>query len=303
MFNRRIGVLSILSFAAFAFVSVPGPAAAQHSAPAPVEPVCRVIQSGLPLPAVLQETSGLARSSRDPNVFWTHNDGNKSELFAIDGNGQLLSRTRVIGALLTDWEDIETGSCGNGGCLYIADIGDNNSNRQHITIYRIEEPAIGAATTGQAVPLHARYPDGARDAEALFSDGSGNLYIVSKGREGPVTLYRYRARATPVAMATLERVRDLFPLPKNERDRVTSATSSPTGKWIGVRTYRTLYLYDAQQLLNGGVAQPRQADLSMLAEAQGEALVLSDDGDVWLSSEAERKGAPPRLSRLRCDLR
>ena len=301
MFDRRTVFLSIVSFATFQLL--PRPAAAQHVAPSPVEAVCRVVQSGIKLPEFLRETSGLARSSRDPNVFWTHNDGNKSELFSVDGNGQLLSRVRLVGAPLTDWEDIETGRCGSASCLYIADIGDNNSNRQHITIYRIEEPAIGAATTAHPVALQARYPDGARDAEAFFSDNAGNLYIVTKGRESPVALYRYRAQARPMAMATLERVRELFPLPSNVRDRVTAATSSPNGKWIGVRTYRTLYLYDAEQLLNGGAAHPRQADLSVLSEAQGEALVLSDDGDVWVTSEAERKATQPRMSRLRCDLR
>ena len=36
-------------------------------------------------------------------------------------------------------------------------------------------------------------------------------------------------------------------------------------------------------------AVPLRVDLEPLDEAQGEALVLGDDGTVWLTSEAEKK--------------
>src|SRR5690606_27133660 len=102
---------------------------------------CTIVESGVRLPRDTKETSGLARSSIDPDVFWTHNDrGNDPVLFAIGSDGALRARVTVTGASLIDWEDIERGPCGDGRCLFIADIGDNSANRESITIYEVAEP-------------------------------------------------------------------------------------------------------------------------------------------------------------------
>lgn len=273
---------------------------------------CEVIDADMPLPDEVRETSGLARSTRDPGVFWTHNDaGNDPELFAFDRDGRLIQRVVVTGSELVDWEDLESAPCGDGGaCLYVGDIGDNDAERDHITIYRVPEPGARDTRTAPAEALHARFPDGPRDAEALFAARSGDLYIITKGRAEEIGLYRYPAPQRPTGTVTLERVRTLFPAPRDGGDRVTAATSTPDGRWVGVRTNRRLYLYPARALLSAGPAgagetgtdavEPITIDLSPLAEPQGEALAMADDGAVWVSSEADDEG--PRWSRLRCSL-
>ena len=263
--------------------------------------VCRVASSGSPLPEEVRETSGLAQSRRDRNLFWTHNDaGNGTDLFAVDGSGKLVGRVRVRDAEAVDWEDLVAGPCEGGNCLYVGDIGDNDAERESITIYEIPEPDPRAAQTEPARVLHARFPDGPRDAEALFILPSGDLYVVTKGRETPITLYRYPAPHRAGEVVTLERVRDLAAEPRTDEDRVTSATATPSGSWVGIRTYRTLLLYPAAALVGGGAATPTRVDLTPLGEDQGEALVLTDDGTVWVSSEAGNKDAPPRWGRLQC---
>lgn len=262
---------------------------------------CEVVDRDNPLPDEVRETSGLARSTRDPGIFWTHNDaGNGPHIFAIGEDGRLIQRVRVTGAEPSDWEDLEAAPCGDGGaCLYVGDIGDNDAERERITIYRVREPdpADGSAS---ADPLHARFPDGPRDAEALFADGSGDLYVITKGRAEEVALYRYPGPQRPGETVTLERIRTLFPPPGDNADRVTAATSTPDGLWVGVRTYRTLYLYRTRALVSAGAIDPITVDLSGLAEPQGEAIAIADDGTVWVSSEAGDRG--PRWSRLRCEL-
>ena len=99
----------------------------------------------------------------------------------------------------------------------------------------------------------------------------------------------------------LERIRELFPEPDNDDDRVTAATSTPDGRWIGIRTYRTLYIYDADRLVSGGAVDPTAINLAPLFEGQGEGLAMAD-GTVWLSSEAANRRSAAELNRLVCSL-
>jgi hypothetical protein len=271
-----------------------GRAAAQST-----ESICRAVSTSV-LPDVARESSGLAKSRTRPGVLWTHNDqGHASELFAIDESGRLLQRVRVPVRAI-DWEDIDAAACVGGSCVYVGDIGDNDGDRDTITIYRIAEPAAGATESGGAVALRARYPDGPEDAEALLALPTGDLFIVTKGRKHDIALYRYPAPPRPEQIVVLERVRALFPEPKDNDDRVTAATATPDGRWIGVRTYRTLYLYPATPLLSGAAVRPTVVDLASFDEGQGEGLAMANDGTVWLSSEAENKRSRPQLRTLAC---
>lgn len=276
-------------------------AAAPASAQSAAEKTCTITTVPRPIPTEVRETSGIARGRTNPDVFWTHNDsGNESELFALTTDGQLAARVAIEGAKLSDWEDIEAGPCGDDNCLYLADTGDNAERRARITIHEVIEPKLPATSVRINRSIVARYADGPRDAEALFRLPNGELFIVSKGRSQPIAVYQLRLAGTNEE-ATLERVRELFPVPKDQRDRVSSATASPNGEWVAIRTYRTLYIFRTQQLLNGGEAHITFS-LEPLAEKQGEAIALDDDGKVWLTSEAEQKKDQPTFAGLQCTL-
>ncbi len=261
---------------------------------------CEVASAMRPLPMTVKETSGLARSLSDPSLFWTHNDaGNQPVIFSVSSDGSLRSRARVTGASLDDWEDIASAPCGDAKCLFIGDIGDNSGNRSSITIYRVTEPAAGATVTSPATAVRARYPGGSRDAEAMFVL-SGRTYIVTKGRKEPIELYRVPASGSGVLV--MEKVRDLWREPKSNDDRVTSASASPGGRWVAIRTYRRLYIFDAAALTRaGGSVSPIEMDLSPVGEPAGEGVAIADDGTVWLSSEASGK-RPPGIASLKCSL-
>lgn len=278
-----------------------GPGLASGARAPSLEP-CRAAGPLVPLPAAMRETSGLARSRRDPGVLWTHNDSGRPVLFAVDTSGRLVGEVEVAGATLEDWEDLEMGPCDGGSCLYIGDIGDNASDRRSVAIHVVPEPEAGASRSAPAAVLRARYPDGPRDAEAMFVLPTGDIYLVTKGRDSDIALYRLaRDRQRPGGTATLERVRTLGPRPKQPH-RVTGASASPDGRWVAIRTYSTLHLYRAAELTGAGPARPLSFDLTPLRERQGEAVVLTDEGDVWLTSEAGRRRDLPALGRLRCTL-
>jgi len=265
--------------------------------------LCQVRRTGVALPASVRETSGLALSHRTPGVLWTHNDsGNEPVLFALDTAGVMLGQVRVTGAGLVDWEDLGAGPCEAGTCLFIADIGDNLGLRDSVTIYVVPEPLPTDVETAPTIAFHARYPDGARDAEGVFVLTSGDIYIVSKGGRGPIAIYRFPLTAQiPGTTATLERVRELWPR-SSPGLRVTGATISPDGRWVMTRTYRMLFRYSTDELIGGKTALPTEFDLRPLHERQGESVALSDSGDVWLTSEADGRWAAPAFSRLFCRL-
>lgn len=266
-------------------------------------PVCEPAAGPTVLPDVVRETSGLAWSRLNRSVLWTHNDsGNEPVLFAIDTTGRLVGRVEVSGASLVDWEDLAAAPCDGGQCLYIADIGDNRRARSAITVYVIPEPAADAGRSESARAIHARYPDGAQDAEAIFVLPGGDIYLVTKGRHANIGLYRLsKTRQQSGTEVTLERMRDLYPRPGNQRDRVTGAAASHDGKWVAIRTYRTLLLYPVDALTRRQ-APPSRYDLTPLREVQGESVAFSEDGQLWLTTEAERKRDRPALRRLRCSL-
>ena len=273
----------------------------RHDPPAPAAQVCRTIEAGVALPAQVRETSGLAVSST-ATVLWTHNDrGHDPVVYAVAAEGGLRGTVAVTGVAPVDWEDIEAAPCASGRCLYIADIGDNDTARGHVTIYEITEPALDDDRAA-ARAMRARYPDGARNAEAMFMLPGGDVYIVTKGDDSAPALYRFPATMRARGDVVLERVRGAMGQPQQRRDYITGAAATPDGRWVAIRTYGALHIYAAADLLSGTGSASITMDLVPLGEAQGEGVAIADDGTVWLSSEAEGGGAAPRLARLRCTL-
>ena len=141
------------------------------------------------LPEPLAEASGIAASRAFAGTFWVHNDSEGSpSLYAIDAAGALVAELDLPGAgTQFDWEDIAVGPCDAGSCIYIGDIGDNYRDHDDPALLRLPAPLpfTGAAAGVERFPI--RYPDGPRDAEALFVTPDTSIYIISKGRSGPVT--------------------------------------------------------------------------------------------------------------------
>jgi hypothetical protein len=268
------------------------------------------------LPAALAESSGLVVSRTQPGVLWTHNDsGDGPNLYAIDATGKLLATFTIAGAEAVDWEDMSSGACiadlasaGDApGCLYLADIGDNNRRRQWLTVYVVVEPSLEAGT--RTIPsrfFRYRYPDGPENAEALAVLPDGDVTIVSKGNGGSIRFFRLRREAiarAAVSGETLlaESAGDTGIRPDGEIGRlVTSADVSPDGTTLAVRTYYEVYFFDAVKD-DEAVAWRDSGKRCFLgdAESQGEAIAYLDRDTLLLTSERGRDAAG-RIHRLRC---
>ncbi len=265
------------------------------------------------LPARVAESSGIAVSRAHRGVLWTHNDaGNQPYVYATDLAGTDRGTVRIGGVRAVDWEEIVLGPCpaGRGTCLYIADTGDNDGKRKSVVIYSIPEPVPpgpGAEPTPSAPPaaLHLKYPGGPEDVEAAYlSPRDSALYLVSKGRRGPVRLYRVPRKAwgaDTLVTASLVQTLPITPPPALSR-LVTGAAIRADGRLVAVRTRAEIYFFvpDAEGRLTPS-PQPvcRVAGL----EPQGEAIAFLDDATLVLTSEGtgnrrRRIGGP--IHTVRC---
>jgi hypothetical protein len=289
----------IASLAAFGAMLSSGCA---PEAPVREDEVCADPEISVVLPDDIAESSGVAASRTHPGVYWTHNDsGWDAEVFAIDSTGAILGRVRVAGATNRDWEDIEAAPCAPGEtdpCLFIGDIGDNNERHSRIGIYRIPEPNPWTDTvSAPAVIFRATYPDGPRDAEALFVTDQG-IHVVNKGRSHAIELFRlsppYRAGVT----VPLARVQQIASPPTSVSTQVTGAAASPDQSRVVLRTYGGLLFFQ----IDGDTLAPhgRPAEIVAPDQRQGEGVDFLGPNRFILTTETQA-AHPASLAIVTCE--
>ncbi|MFC5570710.1 hypothetical protein ACFPN1_11620 [Lysobacter yangpyeongensis] len=249
--------------------------------------------SGVLLDSQLAEVSGLAASRRHRGVLWLHDDGgNPARLFAIGTDGDRLATLRIEGVTKTDWEDMAAFRLDGHDYLLIADTGDNGGLRRTLQLHVIEEPArLQNARLRPAWSIVFRWPDGARDCEAVAVDErAGQVLLISKKRRPPevfvLPLRPSRGIQTARPIGRLAGVpqptaAELRADPKQARilNQVTAADISPDDRTLAVMTYRHLLLYrrgQGQTWTQATAATPKVSALPWLPQA--EALGWSADG-------------------------
>ena len=210
-------------------------------------PECLPIGSRVALPGDLAETSGVAVSIRDPSLVWTHNDqGYGPVLYALDREGRRQGRV-VLNTSNEDWEDIARARCDLGACLYIADTGDNQERRELISFYRMAEPEGSGEQNLEAERFRMRLPDGPRDIEAMYVLPTEQIFFVTKGRNHPITVYRYPSPLRSEEVVTLLEVQRLTSGPVGRPRMVTGATATLDGGTVAIRTYQSLEFFDVTE--------------------------------------------------------
>lgn len=246
----------------------------------------------------LHEVSGLVASPMNPGVLWMHNDsGDEPRIFAVALPGRVVAEVKLQGAKHIDWEDIARGPgpVRDASYLYVADIGDNSARRSEVTIYRIREPRVDTAMRGAKISITAdsierftlRYPDGARDAEALLVDPvSGEIVIVTK-RESRSRVYSATALPEDGSAVTLAYVGDI-PL-----QLVTGGDVSSDGSMIVLKTYlhARLWRRTSGKGLSASIIGPG-TPLPYMPERQGEAIGFTSGGDGFYTTSECEDGGP-----------
>ncbi len=194
----------------------------------------------------LTEISGIAASRLNAGLLWVHNDsGDTARIFGLDDQGITHATMSLDGASAIDWEDIAVGRgpVASTSYIYVGDIGDNNSVRSEIVVYRVAEPAVNMATsvTGSLSGVDAmrlRYPDGAHNAESLLVDpASGDIVVITKSMSGGAqNAYRVSGSVTPGSLTTMEYLATITTSP-SVFGAITGADISPNGLQLALRTY------------------------------------------------------------------
>ena len=174
------------------------------------------------------ESSGLAKAQKYEGIYWTVNDsGDSARVFGVDTTGKV----KMVISFKAEVRDVEAVAVDRDGTIYIADIGDNKSNRDTIEIYTIPEPdQLGDAENVSYHRYDFTYPDGAHDAETLLVEpGTNQLYIVTKSAKGGGI---YAAPPAPSRAGTNELTK-LAPAPAG---LFTDGTFLPDGQRVVLRT-------------------------------------------------------------------
>ncbi len=275
----------------------PGPGPAGDVAPvttaAPTMPTVRaftdtpcaafeqVSETGTVSNAALVELSGIAALPDQDDAYVVHNDtGDEPRLYVINAAGDTLATWDVIGARAADWEDVAIGPTASGEtAIFIGDMGDNFQFRSSITIYRVPIPALSDTETAPAEFITLTYPDERADAEALAVDPvTGDIFVITKTREGPGTVYRATADSfIDGSEVMLEKVTDLAL--GEDHFEVTSATISPTGDLFVLRGYKSVWMWPRTDLDWGPTLATPPCEAASPEEVQGEAITFDRSGD------------------------
>ncbi|WP_312076621.1 hypothetical protein [Chryseobacterium sp.] len=140
------------------------------------------------LPKKLKEVSGIALS-QDKKTIWAIEDaGNKNVVYGLNLNGNLIADVLVENADNNDWEDITKDNAGN---IYIGDFGNNENDRQNLSIIKLDLKDSSQKSTKvvQTTKFHyegqTEFPPKKSnllyDCEA-FVEKDGNFYLFTKNR-------------------------------------------------------------------------------------------------------------------------
>ena len=253
----------------------------------------------------IKESSGLAASRCNQNVFWTHNDsGDEALIYALDASGKKLGTWKVSEAQNKDWEDIATIKNEKGECfLYIGDIGNNERLKSEMTIYRVREPQVllenkssskkKPLATENAEAIKFVYPEIRHDAETLLiHPQTGDIYILSKRVSGASAVYKLKRNFDLTKTITLEKITDLS-VPAIPDGLLTGGDISPDGKRVVVCDYFNAYEIVLPEKAENfdEIWKEKLSVVELGKREQGEAICYSADGNSIFAT-SEKKNSP-----------
>lgn len=232
--------------------------------------------------ADLHEISAIVPSWRNPGVLWVLEDAqNEPALHALDTTGAPMGTLTLDGVENVDWEALAIGSCPEGACLWVGDIGNNRQDRDEVRLLRVTEPEVAAGAALHATPevFPLVFAEGAVDAEALAVTPEGVPVIVSKRYDWTAGVYVVED-PTPGVVATPKRVGTLSTAREAETDMdgaVTAADLWPDGTRLLVRTYGRVWEFDVGEAGVADVDAAARAELPFAAWDNSEGVAY----DAW----------------------
>ncbi len=231
----------------------------------------------------ITEASGMVVSTRSPGLAYVVNDsGNDPIVFSVRiATGEVVGTTTLTTVTTGAPVDVEALAIDARGRLLVADIGDNDSDRDEVALLALPQPGTGTDNVTPA-SYRVRYADGPADAEALVADpDTGRLAIVTKGLEGGRVLRLPRELPeTGVAVAR--------PLDVRAPRLVTDGSALPDGSGAVLRSYGAAYVFSWPDWRRVGRRE-------LPSTQQGETLAVESGGRTALVGS---EGSPSPLIRV-----
>lgn len=231
-----------------------------------------------PLPAAVQESSGIELIPQQGNYI-THNDANnKPFLYEINKKGKLV-KTHKLKLPNVDWEDLTRDDQGN---LYIGDIGNNDNKRSELAVYKVnyqqmDNPEAIRFTYADQEKMSSKKGSKSFDCEALFWH-NGSLYLISKDRKGENEARIYQLADTPGT----HQAKQIGSIKMKEA--VTSATISPDASMVALLSEGKIHLFrniSSPETFYESEAQ----EIELAGAGQTEAITFEDNKTLILTSE------------------
>ncbi len=221
----------------------------------------------------IEESSGLVISPKHEDLAYTINDGDKAIVFAIEiSTGNVVGTTRVSGGALEDTEAI---TIDGNGRMWLADLGDNDRERDGTALYRFPEPGPGDhSVTAKRYPVS--YEGGPVDVEAfLVHPKTGEKFVASKDEDAPGTMYSLPKKLTRDGD---NRATDLGkPVPQDASD----ATFTSSGSQALIRTGEAVHVFDPKdwsEVERLSVPEVENGE-SIAMEPGGRSFIIGSEGD------------------------
>ncbi|HJR89100.1 MAG TPA: hypothetical protein VJ782_02965, partial [Aeromicrobium sp.] len=223
------------------------------------------------------ESSGLAYSVRHPGLVYTMNDsGNRPVVYAIQvSTGKVVGQTDLASL---DLEDTESIAVDRQGRLWLGDLGDNDRDRDDVSIVSFEEPGPGNAAPRALQRYPVKYSTGPSNVEAMMiHPASGQVFLVSKrnedgGNPNLFALPRALRPGQPNVATSLNR-----PMLAG----ISDAAFTPDGRYALMKTASGIVAYDVKTWKPITSFQTPGLDKgeSLTLEPGGRSVLMGSEGD------------------------
>ncbi|WP_294300123.1 hypothetical protein [uncultured Chryseobacterium sp.] len=246
------------------------------------------------LPKKLKEVSGMALSP-DKKTLWTIEDqGNKNVVYGLNLQGKLVADVLVENAENHDWEDITADARGN---LYIGDFGNNDNDRQNLSILKIDLKNADQKSTRMIQETKFHYEGQTEfppkksnllyDCEA-FIEMDGNFYLFtknrSKGFDGTFLVFKVPNQPGDFQAQLVGKLK----LKGGYSDAaITSAAVNSTKNQIVLLNHKNIRVLTGFSPDDFSKAKIRTVSLNH--NSQKEAVVFFDDHTLMIADEKDKK--------------
>ncbi|MGE6395787.1 hypothetical protein [Chryseobacterium scophthalmum] len=245
------------------------------------------------LPKKLKEVSGIALS-QDQKTIWAIEDaGNKNVVYGLNRQGELVNDVLVENAENNDWEDITKDAAGN---IYIGDFGNNENDRQNLSILKLDLKNDSQKSTKviQTTKFHyegqTEFPPKKSnllyDCEA-FVEKDGSFYLFtknrSKGFDGTFLVFQIPNKEGDFEAKLIGKLK----LEGGYSDAAITSAAINSKNEIVLLTHKNIHVLSGFTANDFNSAKIQKLPLNH--NSQKEAVVFVDDKTLLIADEKDKK--------------